>query len=382
MKKSLILLLALVLSVSIVFGGCSKNKGGITAETIDDKLLNDTIVGTIDKHKITHADYNFIYALVYNSIAQNYAQYPNWEEMEIEEGRTISDYIRETTKEQLKQMYATVDIAKKNGIKLNSKLKELAQKQKNDVIKQVYSDETGYKEYLTSAHTTDEAFTNYFNLCEVYNALFEKLTSKGGGLDVDEKKLKKDYLKENEGKWRVQHILISTQEETDEQGNVTKAARSEEDALKLANEVISKLDKGEDFDALIEEYDEDPGMEKGKYYLFGEGEMVPEFEEATKNLKIGKYSKEPVKSDFGYHIIKRYEISTDSEEYDSYRAQILQNKVIELIEEKMKKQKVSIDDTIIDNFFKQVEEAEKAAEAQYQKENFTVTTPDEKENAE
>ena len=244
MKKGLILLLALVLSVSIVFGGCSKNKGGITAETIDDKMLNDTIVGTIDKHKITHADYNFIYALVYNSMAQNYSNYPNWEEMEIEEGRTISDFIRETTMEQFKQMYATVDIAKKNGIKINSKLKELAQKQKNDVIKQVYTDEEGYKEYLTSAHTTDEAFTNYFNLCEVYNALFEKLTSKGGDLKVDEKKLKKDFLKENEGKWRVQHILISTQDQTDETGNVTAPARRDEEALKVANEVISKLDKG------------------------------------------------------------------------------------------------------------------------------------------
>ena len=121
-------------------------------------------------------------------------------------------------------------------------------------------------------------------------------------------------------------------------------------------------------------------MEKGKYYLFGEGEMVSEFEEATKNLKIGKYSKEPVKSEFGYHIIKRYEIGTDSEEYQTYRAQTLQNKVIELIEEKMKKQKVSFDDAIIDNFFKQVKEAEAAADAKYEKENFTSTTPDGKES--
>ena len=38
--------------------------------------------------------------------------------------------------------------------------------------------------------------------------------------------------------------------------------------------------------------------------------MVPEFEEASKNLEIGAYTKTPVKSDYGYHVIMRMPLDT------------------------------------------------------------------------
>ncbi len=376
MKKSLVFLMVVALCISMIFGGCSKSfVKSITAETSEDKLLNKTVVGTIDKHKITHADYNFIYALVYNSMAKSYSNYQNWEEMEIGEGKTVSDYMRESTMEQFKLMYAAVDIAKKNGIKLNRSIKQSAAKQKNDVIKQIYTDEKGYKQFLETAHTTDAAFTNYFDMHEVYNVLFEKLTQKGGKASIDTNKLKKDFLKENEGKWRVQHILISTMDQKDEAGNVTAPAKSQEEALRISKEVIKKLNEGADFDSLIEKYNEDPGTGKGKFYLFGEGEMMPEFEEAAKNLEIGKFTQEPVKTSVGYHIIKRYDIDASGEEFKTFKNEKLQEKVIAFVNDKMKKQKVSFDDQTIDKYFKAIKDADAAAEAKYQKDNYTVNDP-------
>ena len=75
-----------------------------------------------------------------------------------------------------------------------------------------------------------------------------------------------------------------------------------------ASSVLSKIKKGEDFDKLMAEYTEDPGIETNPDgYVFTSGEMVAEFENAVKALKVGKVS-DLVESDYGYHIIKRIEL--------------------------------------------------------------------------
>ncbi len=72
------------------------------------------------------------------------------------------------------------------------------------------------------------------------------------------------------------------------------------DNEKTAKEVIEKLNKGENFDKLAEKYTKDKTVELG---YFTEDLMVPEFVKAAKQLKKGQYTKTPVKTQFGYHII-------------------------------------------------------------------------------
>ncbi|MFD2657699.1 peptidylprolyl isomerase [Gracilibacillus thailandensis] len=72
-----------------------------------------------------------------------------------------------------------------------------------------------------------------------------------------------------------------------------------------ANEVIDKLNDGEDFAELAEEYSTDPGSKDngGDLGEFGVGQMVPEFEDAAYNLEIDEIS-EPVQTSNGFHVIK------------------------------------------------------------------------------
>ena len=74
-----------------------------------------------------------------------------------------------------------------------------------------------------------------------------------------------------------------------------------------AKEVLDRLSKGESFGALAAEYSIDGTRKQGgDLGFFGHGVMVREFEKAAFSLEKGQTS-EIVKTQFGYHIIKRLE---------------------------------------------------------------------------
>ena len=75
--------------------------------------------------------------------------------------------------------------------------------------------------------------------------------------------------------------------------------------LSLAQEIKKQLLSGASFNKLAEKYSECPSKKKGgDLGSFKRGEMVKEFEQAVYSMKIGEIS-DPVKTQFGYHIIKR-----------------------------------------------------------------------------
>ena len=70
--------------------------------------------------------------------------------------------------------------------------------------------------------------------------------------------------------------------------------------------IVDRIKSGEKFGKLAKELSIDSGSAKrdGNLGYFTKGKMVKQFEEAAFKLQIGQVS-EPVKSEFGYHIIKR-----------------------------------------------------------------------------
>ncbi|MBL4908280.1 MAG: peptidylprolyl isomerase [Sneathiella sp.] len=72
-----------------------------------------------------------------------------------------------------------------------------------------------------------------------------------------------------------------------------------------ANDIIKKLDDGGDFVELAKEFSTGPsGPQGGDLGFFAKARMVPEFAEAAFKLEKGKYTSAPVKTQFGWHIIK------------------------------------------------------------------------------
>ncbi len=106
---------------------------------------------------------------------------------------------------------------------------------------------------------------------------------------VSDEKLKKDYdaIKANLGttEYKVKHILVSNEDE--------------------AKAIIAKLDKGEKFSDLAKQ-SKDPGSKDngGELGWSSPSTYVKPFAEAVTKLKKGEYTKTPVKTDFGYHVIQ------------------------------------------------------------------------------
>ncbi len=124
---------------------------------------------------------------------------------------------------------------------------------------------------------------------------------------VSEEEINKFYDEKIFGDISARHILIAP-DVNDDMTDAEKTA-AEEEALKTANEVITKLNNGEDFSELAKQYsdDESNASNGGKLGDFVHGDMVEEFEEAAKSLENGKYTTTPVKTTYGYHIIYKEE---------------------------------------------------------------------------
>ena len=72
-----------------------------------------------------------------------------------------------------------------------------------------------------------------------------------------------------------------------------------------AKDLISQLDKGANFEELAKENSTDGTAKSGgDLGYFAKTDVVPAFGDAAFALKVGEYTKKPVKSDFGYHVIK------------------------------------------------------------------------------
>ena len=72
-----------------------------------------------------------------------------------------------------------------------------------------------------------------------------------------------------------------------------------------AEKIIAKLNKGASFSALAKKYSKDPGAaDGGDLGFFKKGDMVPAFSAAAFALKPGTYTKTPVHTQFGWHVIK------------------------------------------------------------------------------
>ena len=121
--------------------------------------------------------------------------------------------------------------------------------------------------------------------------------------NIKDKEIEKYYEKDIYGEVKASHILITPS--VSEDATTDEKKKAEDEALKEAKKIIKELKNGKKFADLAKKYskDEASASNGGDLGYFDLNEMVDEFSDAVKELKVDEYTKEPVKSSFGYHII-------------------------------------------------------------------------------
>lgn len=121
--------------------------------------------------------------------------------------------------------------------------------------------------------------------------------------NIKDDEIKKYYEENIYGDMKASHILIPVDAKDD--ASDEDKEKAEKKAKEEAEKIIKQLDEGKKFADLAKKNskDEANASNGGDLGYFSYDEMVEEFSKATKDLKVNEYTKEPVKTEFGYHII-------------------------------------------------------------------------------
>lgn len=341
MKKTLSLILAGLLVASTVLTGCTTNKKVETTETeiegvegpkygtttyyvvpeeqlagtvefnteFENKIAEVVAKGDLDNEILLNIGGIPVSAatLRYAVIACN----SSTEGTEEEKEEDINSYFRANAYIVNKAIEMGITLSDEDFTTNFTDLYAQFKEQFGDDLESVIEEYTLQTPYLYFLNT-------YYNL--LYSKIYEQLTS-GDEFKASVKAATLEQMLTSETPYvRAKHILISFPEGEGEEGALTDAQKQA--TLDKANEVLALAKaEGADFDALVAEYGEDPGMSTytGGYY-FTTGMMVPEFEETSFALEEGAIS-DLVETTYGYHIIQRLPLDDDaitaSDEYNT-----------------------------------------------------------------
>lgn len=300
MKRILSLIMA-TLMLTMAFAGCAKNDD--VTEPTNDSNVSDTqygdlpegIAATAGDVEISIDDVRLYVDLLVPYIQQSTGAAEGWDQIVLDGGLTARDELINAAIDECRYQIAFVDYAKAEGLYTDADAdayfaEYITSMGGEDVINEMLA---GYNLKLDS-------LKKYIVYMGAYSAVIENAVTEEEAEEI----FNRDYI-------TAKHVLIQFE-----------GRANEDEALKLATEVYNKAVAGESFEALVEEYNEDPGQDVQTGYTFKEGDMVTEFYEGAMALKNGEVC-EPVKTTYGYHVIKRYpNPEKGTEAYDNYIATI------------------------------------------------------------
>jgi len=156
----------------------------------------------------------------------------------------------------------------------------------------------------------------------------------------------REYYEQNERRYLIpeqreaSHILIEVADDAetggDGDGDETDGDDADAAALKKAEDLLARIRDGEDFAELAKEHSADPGSAQngGDLGVIERGVMVPPFEEAVFAMTEEGELRGPVKTRFGYHIIRLSRLAPEQrQELDEVREEIAETLALQLADE-------------------------------------------------
>lgn len=249
---------------------------------------------------------------------------------------TATEYYNEIKEDNIRLLIEMIDKSIFEG-----KYKKYADEEEKEINDQIEQIKTYYG-------SDEETYTNvlrtYFGV-ESEKELREKLSlefKRNKAVEeyvlneITDKEIEKYYNEKVYPQVKVSHILITS--EANEDANADEKTKAEEKALKEAQDIIKKLNDGEKFASLAKKNSKDKATASngGDLGYIDLNEMATEFADAVKELKNNEYTKEPVKTQHGYHIILK------TGEKDKEKLKDIKDD----IKDKIKEEKLNSDSTL------------------------------------
>lgn len=290
MKK---VLLSIIIVLSLALTACSSVK--------------DTVVAKVGNDKITRSEFEFYLSSVKQQLeGTELSTDEDWQTKEID-GKKAIEVAKEQALDIAYNNISYIRIYEKMGYKFDSEAKKTIKETKDQIVSR-YENNGGYKEFLKQNNITDKFIDFLCKSTYCSDTLMADYIKDNPVSNEDAT----EYFIKNTDKYsdymRANHILFLT---SDPETMAEYDAEKQAEVKKQAEEIYKKALLGEDFNSLVKQYSQDPGKETNPDgYVFKSGDMVPEFEECVKGLEINGIGF--TKSSYGYHIIKRLEINTES----------------------------------------------------------------------
>lgn len=274
--KTLAFILAMTMII-LVFAGCNSTKKEVVAKIDGTEISREFFEIAIKQSNMYFQQRNF-------DISQMLEQ-------KIDGEKTGAMLLKEEAMNSF-LLFAAVDkLAADNNVQLSDADKESIKSNKEQQI-DTAGGRAKFIENLEQMGVTEEYFDYVNKYSFMYSKLHNELFHVGKPMAPKQEDIVSAILN---GYVRAKHILIQT----------TEDAEDFEQKKASAEAVLARAKAGEDFDTLITEFNEDPGMQNSPNgYVFNEGKMDPAFESATYALKDNEISG-LVQSSYGFHIIKR-----------------------------------------------------------------------------
>ena len=311
MSKLVQRLAAMVAMTAVVLGATI---GGVSSMMIHYKPLNEgaETVLTVNGDAVAADEYSgyMLYNMQY--YASMYAQMgltDLWSNKDM--AKSLGASMPEAAEQQA--IYARVVMQKFNelGLKFSyNEQKEMASVRRNSIAN---TTKDAYLNQIAQFGFSDQTYQNFMYISQCYQALNDYYFGENGVNTPSDEDIQKYY---EDNYITAKHILITT---VDPASGETK--RTDEEAKKEAQSILDRINAGEDFDTLMNQYSEDTGLSNNPNgYTFTEGQMVTEFYDGAKALAEDEVS-ELVKSSYGYHIIKR--VKLDDSQLDNFKSDIV-----------------------------------------------------------
>lgn len=297
------------------------------------EAIQKTVYATVGDEKITKADMDEEMKATIDQLKQQYGDdYANNEKIKDQLKQMKVQYLNAMVNEKL-----MLKNAESVGVTpTDDELNEYADKQ-IEQLKQAYPDDAQLQQVLEANGFTEDSYKDYAKKQYKLQKVQEAITV---DVEVTDDDAKAYYDENKDSQYTVgaganaAHILIA---EKGSDGNIDFDA-----SLAKANEVKAKLDAGADFAQLASEYGTDGTKDKGGdlgFVAYNQANYDQDFLAGFKQLSEGQIS-DPIKSQFGYHIIKatgiKDEVVTPFDDVkEQIKSQLLQQKQSEAFNTKI-----------------------------------------------